>query len=159
MTRLRGEPSDTAAPVLLIKREGEQIPTLREPGVAHSHSTTAWKPKLLPKLPRPSLGFSPTSLLFLLPSQPPCLPFTDWGKKRNVCGWAPRRALHISAMPGSLKRRGPRGLGSVARTGPRPSITQEGLLPPQDRVSTLGLACHSSFSGLISSLGSGSAKL
>lgn len=65
--------------------------------MAHSHSTTAWKPKLLPKLTSPSLGFSPTSLLFLLPSQPPCLPFLDWEKKKK-CVWegSPQGPPHFS---------------------------------------------------------------
>lgn len=147
-------------------------------GGADSHTAGAWRGSFsqhngLEAQAASQVNQSLLRRLSYLPPLPPSLPaslstFHGLGEKRNVGGWAPRRALHISAMPGSLKRREPRGLGSVTKTSPRPqeltlsqgtSITQEGLLPPQGRVSTLGLACHSSFSGLTSSRGSGSAKL
>lgn len=128
-------------------------------GGADSHAAGAWRGSFsqhngLEAQAASQVNQSLLRLLSYLPPLPPSLPaslstFHGLGekKKRNVCRRAPRRALYISPMPGSLKRRGPQGVGSVARTSPVPqeltlsqgtSITQEGLLLPQGKVSTLG---------------------
>lgn len=148
-------------------------------GGADSHAAGAWRGPFsqhngLEAQAASQVNQTLLRLLSYLPPLPPSLPaslstFHGLGgkKKKSVWEGSPQGPPHFSHAREPKKKR-TTGMGSVARTGPRPqeltlsqgmSITQEGLLPPQGRVSTLGWACYSSFSGLTSSLGSGSAKL